>query len=355
MTDNRALVNLALLLAAGWLLYLLAPILMPFLAGALLAYVCNPAVGRLAGWRVPRTLAAGVVFVGMMAGVVALVAFIVPLIEQQVSGFLTRLPRYLEIAEHEWLPRVQELLGGFVALDVPAIKEMIIGHWQEIGQWLRKVLSEFARSGLGLLGVMLNLALIPIVFFYLLLDWDRLPGRVLGLCPPRNRAVFSRLARETDAVLGSFLRGQLLVMLSLATVYSAGLMLVGLDLALPIGVSAGLVSFVPYLGFIVGLGGAGVAAWLQFHDPMMMLAVAAVFVSGQLLDGVLLTPRLVGERIGLHPVAVIFAVMAGGQLFGFFGVLLALPTAAVLKVWLRHWHEHYVIAVETPRRPRRRP
>jgi predicted PurR-regulated permease PerM len=142
-------------------------------------------------------------------------------------------------------------------------------------------------------------------------------------------------------------------MISLGTVYSAGLMLIGLDLAVPIGVLAGLVSFVPYLGFIIGVISAGIAAWLQFHDPVMLLAVAVVFVSGQLLDGVLLTPRLVGSRIGLHPVAVIFAVMAGGQLFGFLGVLLALPTAAVLKVWLRHWHEQFVVA-EPPRRARRR-
>jgi predicted PurR-regulated permease PerM len=142
-------------------------------------------------------------------------------------------------------------------------------------------------------------------------------------------------------------------MISLGAVYTTGMMLIGLDLAAPIGVVSGLVSFVPYLGFIIGIVSAGVAAWLQFHDPVMLLAVAAVFVSGQLLDGVLLTPRLVGSRIGLHPVAVIFAVMAGGQLFGFLGVLLALPTAAVLKVWLRHWHEQFVVA-EAPRRARRR-
>lgn len=356
MTENRTLVNLSLLLVAGWLLYLLSPILMPFLAGALLAYVLNPVVDRLVRWRLPRVPAVILVFLVLLVAVVMLAAFVVPLIEQQVSGFLARLPRYLETAERVWLPRLQTGLGDFITVDAGAIKDMILGHWAEIGQWLRKAVAGFARSGFGLLGTLLNTALIPIVLFYLLMDWDRLPGRVRGLCPPRHRPVFSRLMGETDEVLGSFLRGQLLVMLSLGTVYSAGLMLVGLDLAIPIGAVAGLVSFVPYLGFIVGLASAGLAAYLQFHDPVMLLAVSAVFLSGQLLDGVLLTPRLVGDRIGLHPVAVIFAVMAGGQLFGFFGVLLALPTAAVLKVWLKHWHDYYVVAGPPARgRARRRP
>lgn len=353
MADVRTLVNLSLLLVAGGLVYLLAPILTPFLAGALLAYVFNPVVVRLGGWHVPRWLAVLAVFAILLIVLTLLAAFVLPLIEQQVSGFLARLPRYLEFAEREWLPRLQVWLGGTLPVDPGTIKDMAIAHWQEIAQWLRSALSGLTRSGLGLLATLVNLVLVPVVMFYLLLDWERLPPAVLNLFPLRSRARFARLARETDLVLGSFLRGQLLVMFSLGAVYTAGLMLMGLDLAAPIGVVAGLVSFVPYLGFIIGIVSAGVAAWLQFHDPVMLLAVAAVFVSGQLLDAVLLTPRLVGSRIGLHPVAVIFAVMAGGQLFGFLGVLLALPTAAVLKVWLRHWHEQFVVA-EPPRRARRR-
>jgi predicted PurR-regulated permease PerM len=353
MADVRTLVNLSLLLAIGGAIYLLAPILTPFLAGALLAYVFNPVVVRLTRWRLPRWAAVLAVFAILVAALALLTAFVVPLIEQQVSGFLTRLPRYLEIAEREWLPRVQAWAGGTLPIDPAALKDMAVAHWQEIVQWLRGAITNITRSGLGLLAALVNLVLVPVVMFYLLLDWERLPPAVLRLSPPRSRPRFAALGRETDEVLGSFLRGQLLVMISLGAVYTAGLMLVGLDLAAPIGVAAGLVSFVPYLGFIIGLASAGIAAWLQFHEPVMLLAVAAVFVSGQLLDGVLLTPRLVGSRIGLHPVAVIFAVMAGGQLFGFLGVLLALPTAAVLNVWLRHWHEQFVVA-GAPRRARRR-
>jgi predicted PurR-regulated permease PerM len=165
----------------------------------------------------------------------------------------------------------------------------------------------------------------------------------------------ANLARETDVVLGSFLRGQLMVMMSLATVYSVGLTLAGLDLALPIGVLAGLASFIPYAGFLGGLIAAALAAYLQFQDWLPLLWVAGVFLTGQVLDSLWLTPRLVGNRIGLHPVAVIFAVMAGGQLFGFTGVLLALPAAAVLKVWLRHGHRMYAGDSTKKVRPPRRP
>jgi len=182
---------------------------------------------------------------------------------------------------------------------------------------------------------------VPVVTFYLLRDWDGVLRRLEGLLPPHMRARARALAAETDEVLASFLRGQLSVMLALAGFYSAGLWLLGLDLALPIGLGAGLVSFIPYMGFILGLAAAGLAALLQFHDPLTLLWVVGVFVAGQLLEGMFLTPRFVGTRIGLHPVAVIFAVMAGGRLFGFVGVLLALPAGAALMVGLRHLHEFY--------------
>ncbi|MEK7717444.1 MAG: AI-2E family transporter, partial [Pseudomonadota bacterium] len=200
-----------------------------------------------------------------------------------------------------------------------------------------------------------NLLLIPVVTFYLLLDWNRLLARSLALVPPRRQTWVANLARETDEVLGSFLRGQLMVMMSLATIYSVGLTLAGLDLALPIGVLAGLASFIPYAGFLGGLIAAALAAYLQFHDWLPLLWVAGVFLTGQVLESLWLTPRLVGNRIGLHPVAVIFAVMAGAQLFGFTGVLLALPAAAVLKVWLRHGHRMYAGDSTKKRRPPRRP
>jgi predicted PurR-regulated permease PerM len=183
--------------------------------------------------------------------------------------------------------------------------------------------------------------LVPVVTFYLLRDWDHLVAQVRELLPRPVEPKVSALAGEIDAVLAEFLRGQLTVMAALALIYIVGLWAVGLELAFSIGLIAGLVSFVPYLGVIVGVVLASIAALLQFQDVWHLVAVVAVFGVGQMLEGMVLSPLLVGDRIGLHPVAVIFAVMAGGQLFGFFGVLLALPVAAAIVVLLRHSRDEY--------------
>jgi predicted PurR-regulated permease PerM len=197
------------------------------------------------------------------------------------------------------------------------------------------------QSGVALLAWLANLVLVPVVTFYLLRDWDVLVARIHELIPRQQEPTVAKLARASDEVLGQFLRGQLTVMVALGVIYTTGLWLIGLDLALLVGMIAGLVSFVPYLGTIVGILLAGVAALMQFGDAMHLLYVAIVFAVGQSLEGMILTPLLVGDKIGLHPVAVIFAVMAGGQLFGFVGVLIALPVAAVVVVILRHMREVY--------------
>ena len=317
MTEYRSLMAVALVALTGWLLYLLAPVLTPFLIAAVLAYMFNPLVLRLERWRLPRVLAVIVVFVLILSLVVGLVAILVPMVERQVSGFVARLPGYLDWAQTKLLPLLKDWQALIPALDPDNLKQALLDHWKEIGRWVSGAAADLTRSGLGLFGWLVSLVLVPIVMFYLLLDWERIVQNVRGLFPPSMRSRVAQLARETDEVLGSFLRGQLSVMASLATIYSLGLWLVGLHLALPIGLAAGLVSFVPYLGFITGVVAAGIAAWLQFQDPMMVVWVVAVFLSGQLLDALFLTPRLVGGRIGIHPVVVIFAIMAGGTLFGF--------------------------------------
>ncbi len=336
MTDTRLLLQLVLAAGAAWLVYLLAPILTPFLASALLAYLGNPAVNRLARWRWPRPLAVAAVFLLFLLLVMALLFFLIPVLQAQITSFIVKAPAYFDWLQNNALPRLQALLGVELSLDIAAIRQTLLGHWREVGDWATAFFLYVTRSGLSIVGWLATALLVPVVTFYMLLDWDHLLARVLSLFPPRRRGQVTALARESDEVLGSFLRGQLLVMTALAVVYSVGLTLAGLDLALPIGIAAGLVSFVPYLGFILGLLAAAIAAWLQFQDPMVLLGVGIVFLVGQVLESLWLTPKLVGNRIGLHPVAVIFAVMAGGQLFGFTGILLALPAAAVLKIWLRH-------------------
>ena len=356
MTDTRLLFQLAFVALAAWLVYLLAPILTPFLVSGLLAYLGNPVVNRLERWHLPRPLAVALVFLLFTLFVVVLLFLLIPALQAQISSFITKAPSYFDWLQHTALPQLQSLLGVELSLDIAAIRQKLLGHWREVGDWVTSFFLYITRSGLSIIGWIATALLVPVVTFYLLLDWNKLLSRALSLLPPRRRSQVAVLARETNEVLGSFLRGQLLVMTALATVYAVGLTLVGLDLALPIGILAGLVSFVPYLGFIIGLLSATLAAYLQFHDSIMLLGVAVVFLIGQVLESLWLTPKLVGDRIGLHPVAVIFAVMAGGQLFGFTGILLALPAAAVLKIWLRHLRAIYTgYAVGQPLKKRRAP
>jgi len=208
---------------------------------------------------------------------------------------------------------------------------------------LPKLLGGLTTSGAAVMGWLANLLLMPLITFYLMRDWKRMVERLRELVPRPLEPTVTRLVRESDAVLGSFLRGQMSVVLALAAMYATGLSLAGLKFGMLIGIVAGLVSFVPYLGPVVGIGGGLVSAIVSGGDIWINVGlVLAVFMVGQVIESFILTPKLVGESIGLHPVAVIFAVLAGGQLFGFFGVLLALPVAAVVLVLLRHTHERYL-------------
>lgn len=328
---------LAVVVLTGWLLYLLSPILMPFVVSILLAYLGDPLVDRLEASKLPRALAVSIVFVVIFLALVLLTLVLVPRIEEQVAHLLSRIPGYIEWLKQGLLPKLDSILpAGTELADLSAIQAALSEHWQKAGGIVKSVVSSVSQSGLALLAWLANLVLIPVLTFYLLRDWDHLVDGAKTLLPKSSVATWTRLATEADDVLGAFLRGQLLVMFALGVIYTTGLWFIGLDLALLIGMFAGLVSFVPYLGLIVGILIAGVAAFLQFKGFGELPWVALVFVVGQLVEGMVLTPRLVGERIGLHPVAVIFAVMAGAQLYGFFGVLLALPVAAVAMVLLRH-------------------
>lgn len=353
MNSARLLVFLALAAAVAVLLYLLSPILTPFLLAALLAYVFNPVVARLVRWKLPRALAVVIVFLVGSAVLVALLLVLVPVVQRQIVAFVQKVPVYLDWIQATLVPRIEEWAGEALPVDFDEIRRAVIAHWQQIGNVARTALTQVTTSGMHVALWLVNLALIPVVTLYLLLDWDRILSALHHLFPPAARPTVLRLARETDEVLSSFLRGQLLVMFALAVLYSTGLFLVGLDLALPIGIVAGLLSFVPYLGFVIGWGSASIAAYLQFQEPVVLAWVFLVFFVAQLIESYVLTPRLVGRRIGLNPVAVIFAVMAGGQLFGFLGILLALPAAAALKVWLRDLHQNY-IAPPAKLRSRRR-
>ena len=342
MTDAQKWLIVAVAAGLGWLVYLLAPILTPFAISGLLAYLGDPLADRLEKGRLNRTSAVVIVFACMLLGFSVLLLIIVPLLENQISYLIERLPVYIDWIRVTAVPQVQSWLGlEPTSFDLNAITQLLREHWQQAGGFAAVVVTYITSSGAALLAMVANLVLIPVVTFYLLRDWDALMIRVRQLVPVHLEATLVKLTRESDSMLSAFIRGQVMVMLALATIYSLGLWIVGVDLAFLIGIGAGLLSFIPYLGSILGVLGAVIAALVQYHDMLHILLVLVVFGVGQALEGMFLTPWLVGDKIGLHPVAVIFAIMAGGQLFGFLGILLALPVAAVLNVLLRHMHELY--------------
>jgi predicted PurR-regulated permease PerM len=330
-------------LAIGWLVWLLAPVLTPFVLAALLGWLGDPVVDRLERSGRSRNMAVALVFSVMTAMVLLALLLLLPLLQRQIITLIDSLPHYREWFVTVALPWVEhrtglELVGW---LDPQRLVATVRAHWEQAGGAAATLLGYLSRSGFVLLTWVANIVLLPVLTYFFLRDWDLLVERIAALVPRSHADTVARLTQESSLVLGGFLRGQLLVMLILGVLYGAGLWLVGLDLGILIGVIAGVLTFVPYLGpaTVVVLG--GLAALVQFGDWQHMAGVAVVFAVGQLVESLWLTPILVGDRIGLHPAAVIFAVLAGGQLFGFLGMLLALPVAAVANVLLRYANERY--------------
>ena len=341
MIESGKGIWLAVFVIVSVLIYLLAPILMPFLSAAVLAYIADPLADKLEK-KMSRTLAVSVVFFLLSLIAILLMLIVLPLLEKQIIVLAEKLPLYIDRTQNYLLPLLKDQFGLDIAtFDLNMLKESLSAYWKTAGGIAANLLSSISHSGLILAGWIANFVLMLVVTFYLLRDWDSLMAKIHALIPRKNEKTIVVIVKESDEVLGAFFRGQMLVMFTLSVVYTIGLMLVGLDTALLIGGISGMVSFVPYLGFIVGIVVAGVAALMQFQDIMPLFYVAVVFLTGQMLEGMLLTPWLVGDKIGLHPVAVIFAILAGGQLFGFVGILLALPVAAIVAVVLRHVHERY--------------
>ncbi|MBX3649999.1 MAG: AI-2E family transporter [Burkholderiales bacterium] len=321
-------------------IYLLSPILTPFLLAAILAYICNPLVGRMTSRRVPRTLATALVLLLLLLCMLVLLVVLLPLLIRQVRAIADQAPVFIDWLRAAAAPRLEELLG--VQLEIAMVRDWVTAHLADIRDFALKLLPKLTSGGLAVVGFLVNLVLVPLVLFYFLRDWDRIIAGIDAMIPRRYYGRISQLAREIDEVLGQFLRGQLLVMLCMALFYTVGLWLVGLDYALSVGIFAGLVTFVPYLGIIVGVVLATLTSLLQFQELTPLLLVWGVFILASMVEGYLLVPWLVGERIGLHPVVVIFALLAFGSLFGFFGVLLALPVSAALLVWARHLRRDYL-------------
>lgn len=325
----------------------LGPVLTPFIAASILAYALNPGVDWLASKHIgkapfPRSLAVSIMVLLLFAVVLALMLVVAPVLRTESGLLQEQIPTFLVKLNELVGPKLQEM-GISVKLDGAGIKDMATQYLHTSGEEIgRAVFASAKVGGLAVLGWIATVVLIPVVLFYILLDWHSLLRRLENGIPRRWLGRVKGLALEVDGLLAQYLRGQLTVMLVLAAYYSVALTLCGFDVALPVGMITGLLVFIPYLGFGLGLILALIAAVLQFDGLHGLISVAIVYGCGQVLEGFFLTPRLVGERIGLHPLAVIFALLAFGQLFGFVGVLLALPASAILMVAIRHVRRQYL-------------
>jgi len=324
------------------LLWLLAGVLLPFVAGMAIAYFLDPLVDRLERWRVPRTVGSILVLIGFALVLVAVILLVVPVLQAQIIGLAESLPGYVEAARERFMPLARRLLRNLSPADVERLRGMAGNFAGELMTWLGTVVQGIVTGGLALFDVLSILFITPVVAFYLMRDWDRMVNALDRWLPRRKVDIIRAQAREVDRTLAGFVRGQASVCVVLGLFYALSLTAAGLTFGFSVGLLAGLLSFIPYVGSLVGFVTSTGLAMLQFQEWWSVGVVAAIFVVGQAVEGNVLTPKLVGERVGLHPVWVIFALLAGGYLVGFLGVLVALPVAAVIGVLVRFTLRQYL-------------
>jgi len=343
-TRTQRLALLAgLLVAAYFALYLFASILLPFVAAAGIAYFLDPPTTRLTRAGVPRGLAALLMVVALVAACLLFALLLYPLLVAQVGILIGRVPSYvysLRLWAGEAISHLQERLGSEYVDE--RLRDLVGGQAGSMVAFVAGALSRIVGGGFALFNVLSLVVVTPVVAFYLLRDWRRAVARVDSWLPRRYAGVLRAQAREVDRILSAWLRGQALCCVALAVFYAFSLSAVGLDLGLIVGISSGLLSFIPYVGSITG-GVASIGlAFAQFPTWTGVATVAGVFVAGQILEGYVIYPRFLGDRVELHAVWVIFALFAGGAAFGFLGVLMAVPVAAALGVLARFWLRRYL-------------
>ncbi|CDO60896.2 Putative permease [Candidatus Phaeomarinobacter ectocarpi] len=337
MTIGRqALIWAVVAIVFGLVLHLLSSIMLPFVAGMAIAYFLDPAADRLEDMGLSRMAATSVIsVVGLLIFILVLV-LVLPVLQDQIIKFIERAPGYVDqlrqLFDRVMDGRIAEFIAGFDTDARAAFTDIAKSAFGWAGQVFQRAIS----GGLAFVSFMSLVFVTPVVAFYLLLDWDRMVEQMDSWLPRDHAGTVRRLVGEMDGMLSGFVRGQVTVCFVLGTFYATALTLIGLDFGLVVGLIAGLVSFIPFVGALVGLVLSVGLALIQFWpDPLMIGAVAAVFFVGQAIEGNILTPWLVGSRVKLHPVWVIFALFAFGTLFGFVGVLLALPLAALIGVLMR--------------------
>jgi predicted PurR-regulated permease PerM len=345
----RRIFILAAIVVIGWIIYLLQPVLAPFVAAFVLAYLFNPLVLRLMRFGLPRWLSISSVFIGISVGLVLATWYLLPMIWDQLVYAKNSLPaavKWINYTVQPWLSRTFHI--DLMKVDLDELSNMIMQYIQTnySTDSLQQFAYRLAQSGLSIIHVGGVLILIPIITFYFLLDWENMLAKLRLLIPRSVEPKVITIVRECDNVLSAFVKGQFLVMILLGVVYAVGLQIIGIEVGLIIGMIAGLASIIPYLGFATGIIAAVIACFLQYGLNWMQLAlVGTVFMIGQIIESYVLQPFLLGDKIGLSPVAVVFAILAGAQLFGFVGMLIALPVAAIIVVLLRHAKDSYQSSV----------
>ncbi|CAM9175321.1 chloramphenicol efflux transporter CxpE [Acinetobacter pseudolwoffii] len=336
------LAGIALIL---WVLYLLKPVVVPFVAAFLIAYLFSPLVDVLHRIGLARWLSISIVFIGIGIVVTLVMWYLVPLVWQQLMYARDSIPAGIHWINYTFLPWLSDSFNLVpMEIDTDQISSVVMDYVQTnySADSIQAMLLKLAQSGLNFIQIGGTIVLIPIIAFYFLLDWDRMLDSLRRLIPRPYEKTTLTIVSECHSVLGAFVKGQFLVMVLLGVVYAVGLQLIGLEIGLIIGMIAGLCSIIPYLGFAVGIIAAVIATFFQFGiDWWQLVLVGIVFMVGQAVEGYILQPFLLGDKIGLSPVAVVFAVLAGAQLAGFLGMLIALPVAAVIVVLLRHVREYY--------------
>ena len=329
------------LVVTGALLWLLSDVLFPFVAGMAIAYLLDPLADRLEAVKAPRWLATTLVLSGFFVIFVLVLVILAPVIQSQVVGLIAALPGYAAAIEEALTPIFETMRAQISEEELSRLRESVGQYVGSAVGWIGALIGGVWRGGMAILDLISLLVITPVVAFYLLRDWDRMTAKIDGLLPRPYAETIRGLMGEVDQSLASFIRGQGMVCVILGVFYAIGLTVVGLNFGLLVGLGAGLVSFIPYVGSVSGFVVATGIAIFQFDSPTMWLVVAGVFVVGQAIEGNFLTPKLVGESVGLHPVWVMFALLAGGSLFGFTGLMLAVPVAAVIGVMVRFFIGRY--------------
>lgn len=321
--------------------YVLRSVLLPFVAGIVIGYLLDPWASKFEKWGMRRTCATVLVMFLVVIIAVPAVLMLFGIIDEQLGQFIRAVPNYLASFARKIEPVINELQQRIPSLEPERIRDYIRSNMANSLKLVGNVMRSVITNGFALINILSLVLITPIVAFYMLRDWDTFVAKVDSLLPKQSKKSIEKQAREIDRILASFIRGQLSVCVLLGTFYAVGLYIVGLDLGVLVGFLAGIISFIPYVGTIFGFVVSMAIAFAQFDNMMQILQVAGVFLVGQFIEGNFLTPKLVGDSVGLHPVWVMFALLAGGVLLGFLGLMIAVPVAAIIGVIMRHAIENY--------------